>query len=95
MPISEPADQECSLADLPLGVAATVVGVDAAFASQLAAHGLRDGSPISIDDDAPFGGPRIVRLGAARVALARSVTRTVRVRVGIAQTEAAAEEATP
>jgi Fe2+ transport system protein FeoA len=95
MPISEPADQECSLADLPRGVAATVVGVDAPFASQLAAHGLHAGSPLRIDDDAPFGGPRIVRLGVARVALARPVTRAVRVRVAVAEIGAAAEEAPP
>lgn len=88
MPISEPAGQECSLADLPRGVAATIVGIDPALAPQLAAHGLHGGSPISVDDDAPFGGPRIVRLGAARVALARSVTRAVRVRTEAATTSA-------
>jgi Fe2+ transport system protein FeoA len=92
MPISEPAGQECSLADLPLGVAATVVDIDPAHAGQLAAHGLRSGSAVLVDDDAPFGGPRIVRLGAARLALARSVTRMVRIRVADA---GAANEALP
>lgn len=90
MPISEPAGQEFSLADLPPDVVATVVRVEPEHARQLAAHGLRSGSAVWVDDDAPFGGPRIVRLGSARLALARVVTRAVRVRVLATADEAAA-----
>ena len=70
---------ECSVADLPAGVRARVVAIDQAGARPLAAHGVIVGARLSVEADAPFGGPRIVRLGAARVALARSVARTIRV----------------
>jgi len=36
---------------------------------------------VSVENDAPFGGPRIVRLGGARLALARRIARTIQVRI--------------
>lgn len=47
----------------------------------LARHGVHPGVRIEVDLDAPFGGPRIVRLGFARLAVARAAARTVRVRL--------------
>lgn len=77
---SECAAQDCSLADLPTRVRARVLSVEASPRRALAAHGVRPGVILSVDGDAPFRGPRIVRLGRARLAIARAVAQAVRVR---------------
>jgi Fe2+ transport system protein FeoA len=69
----------CTLSELARRTPARVVHVEPAHASRLAALGLRPGSLLSVEQDAPLGGPRIVRLGTARLALARAVTRGIRV----------------
>lgn len=66
-----------TLAEVPPGAAVRVVRVDVAHAARLAFHGLFPGSDLTIERDAPFGGPRIVRIGAARLAVAHAVTRTI------------------
>jgi Fe2+ transport system protein FeoA len=43
----------------------------------LRAHGVRPGVILHVDGDAPFRGPRIVRLGRARLAIARAVAAGV------------------
>lgn len=55
-----------TLADLPTAVIARVVAVDQPQRAALASHGLRPGVVVEVEDDAPFHGPRIVRLGFAR-----------------------------
>ena len=60
-----------------------MVAIDGASASQLAAHGVHLGTLVSVENDAPFGGPRIVRLGQARLALARRIARTIHVQIEI------------
>lgn len=70
----------CSLSDLGRGLPASVVEVDPDQAARLAALGLRRGTVLSVEQDAPLGGPRIVRIGTARLALARAVTRAIHVR---------------
>src|SRR3990172_8701984 len=77
---SESPTQECALADLPAGVPARVVSIDEERRRVLAAHGIRPAGVGSVGDDAPFGGPRIVRLGPARLAIARVVAAAIRVR---------------
>src|SRR3989304_3969320 len=72
---SESPTQECALADLPAGVPARVVSIDEERRRVLAAHGIRPGVVVSVEDDAPFGGPRIIRLGPARPASARAGAR--------------------
>ena len=72
--------ETCSLSDLERGTPASVVEVEPAQAQRLAALGLRRGTVLSVEQDAPLGGPRIVRLGTVRLALARAVTRAVYVR---------------
>jgi len=76
---SESATREWTLATLPRGVAGRVLAVDPAVAVQLAAHGIRLGARLTVERDAPLGGPRVVRLGPARVALARPIAATIRV----------------
>ena len=78
---SELATQDWTLADLPVGVSARVVSLDPSRQTSLASHGIRPGVIVEVEDDAPFGGPRIVHLGFARLAIARVVARAIRVRL--------------
>lgn len=77
---SERATQEWTLADLPIGVSARVVSLDPNRQTSLASHGIRPGVIVEVEDDAPFGGPRIVHLGSARLAIARAIARAIHVR---------------
>jgi Fe2+ transport system protein FeoA len=61
------------------------VTVDPLRRALLASHGVHPGVRIEVDLDAPFGGPRIVRLGFARLAVARAVARSVLVRLDSAE----------
>lgn len=70
----------CRLSELPRSTPASVVEVGPAHALRLAALGLRPGAVLSVEQDAPLGGPRILRLGTARLALARVLTGEIRVR---------------
>ena len=45
----------------------------------LLVHGIRPGVRLAVDSDAPFGGPRIVRIGGCRVAIDRRLAQSVRV----------------
>jgi Fe2+ transport system protein FeoA len=54
-----------------------VAGVDD---PRLPPHGFHPGTALMVEQDAPFGGPRIVRLGAARIAIGASIARSIRVR---------------
>lgn len=76
---SECGTQDCALADLPRDVPAIVVGLPS-DGTPLAWHGFRVGATVSVEADAPFGGPRIVRIGRARLALGRALTRAILVR---------------
>ena len=80
LPAAQPVDAAgvCALVDLPVGRPALIVAIDAAD-PRLGAHGLRIGVRLHVEGDAPFRGPRIVRLGAARIAIARETAGTVRV----------------
>jgi len=42
-------------------------------------HGIRPGARVVVEGDAPFGGPRIVRVGRARVAIDRRLARAIAV----------------
>lgn len=80
MSISEPGAQDCSLADLPIGVRARILAVGGVDDPRLPTHGFHPGAALTVEQDAPFGGPRIVRLGAARIAIAATIARSVWVR---------------
>lgn len=62
---------------LPVGTGATVVRIEPAHVDELATEGLRPGVRIGIDAAAPLGGPLVVSVGRARVALARAVAKTI------------------
>ena len=76
---SELAAQEWTLASVPVGDLVDVIHVPAEAPEALLSHGIRPGVRLVVDGDAPFGGPRIVRLGGCRVAIDRRLTRTIRV----------------
>lgn len=70
------------LAALEPGVAARVVDVPPADAARLAAEGLHRGDAVVVEDRLPLGGPVVVRLGRARLALARRVAAAILVEPG-------------
>jgi Fe2+ transport system protein FeoA len=79
MPKSERATMEWTLATIEAGALVDVIEVRAEDPEALLVHGIRPGARLAIDGDAPFGGPRIVRIGSSRVAIDRRLARTVRV----------------
>jgi len=79
MPNSDPRSRECSLAELPRGISARVVSIAPGDVARLAGHGIHAGTELCVEGDAPFRGPRIIRVGTARLALARGVAVEVRV----------------
>jgi Fe2+ transport system protein FeoA len=61
------------LVDVATGQLVVVTGVDAEHAASLALEGIRVGVELSVERRLVLGGPLIVRLGRARMAIARSV----------------------
>ncbi len=73
------ASHPVSLADLDPGVAGRIVGVPSGEAERLAAEGLHRGDLVEVEARLPLGGAVVVRLGRARVALARRVAAQITV----------------
>jgi Fe2+ transport system protein FeoA len=65
------------LATLPVGMRTRVVTVAAPDADRLAAEGLHRGDTVEVEAVLPLGGPVVVRLGRARVAIAREVASRI------------------
>ena len=66
---------------LPAGHTASVVAVGARHSIELLREGIVEGALLSVRGVAPLGGPVIVELGRATVAVARPIAATVRVSV--------------
>jgi Fe2+ transport system protein FeoA len=64
------------------GISARVVSVPPGDADRLAAEGLHPGDSIEVEVRLPLGGPVVLRLGRARVAVARRVAAGILVRPG-------------
>ena len=79
MPKSERMTQEYTLGSVAAGAPADVVAVAGGDPEALLVHGIRPGVRLVVESDAPFGGPRIVRVGGCRVAIDRRLSRSVRV----------------
>jgi Fe2+ transport system protein FeoA len=77
MRISESATQEWTLATVGVGEPVEILGVVGSQADELRAHGLHPGARVVVDGDAPFGGPRLVRVGRARIAVDRRLARGI------------------
>jgi Fe2+ transport system protein FeoA len=65
------------LARLPVGVRSRVVAVPPEDAERLAAEGLHRGDTLEVEAMLPLGGPVVLRLGRARVAVARRVAAVI------------------
>jgi len=91
---SEPATQEWTLASIPRGEVVDVLDIRAEHPEELLVHGIRPGARLVVDSDAPFGGPRIVRVGSSRVAIDRRLTQAVRVARAATTTEESAPPGT-
>ncbi|HSW42907.1 MAG TPA: FeoA family protein [Patescibacteria group bacterium] len=61
------------LARLAAGACTRVVAIPPGDADRLAAEGLHRGDTVEVEAVLPLGGPVVVRLGRARVAIARRV----------------------
>lgn len=77
---SERVTQEWTLASVEIGAVVDVIDVLADEPESLLVHGIRPGVRLTVESEAPFGGPRIVRMGGCRVAVDRRLSRAVRVR---------------
>jgi Fe2+ transport system protein FeoA len=69
---------------LPAGIDATVVDVPVPHRSELAGEGLRIGRVVRVTGRAPFGGPVLLMVGRARLAVSRSVAAGIVVEPGAA-----------
>lgn len=67
------ASPPISLTELPVGARSRVVFVPRGDADRLAAEGLHRGDTVEVEATLPLGGPVVVILGRARVAIARRV----------------------
>lgn len=76
LPIAVPLDRVAP------GDGGRVASVGPTHRAELAREGVRPGADLSVASAAPFDGPLVLRIGRARVALGRSVARTVEVAVG-------------
>lgn len=76
------ASPPVSLALLDPGEPARVVAVGPADAERLAAEGLHPGDRVEVEVRLPLGGPVVVRVGRARIAVARSVAAAILVDPG-------------
>ena len=76
---SERGTRDWTLASIERGEPVDVLDVGARGREALLVHGIRPGLRLVVEGDAPFGGPRIVRLGGSRVAIDRGLAGTIRV----------------
>ena len=70
------------LVQLAAGIDARVVSVPLEDVERLAAEGLHRGDILQVETRLPMGGPVVVRLGRARVALAQRVAAAILVQPG-------------
>jgi len=68
------------LANLSVGARSRVVAVPPEEAERLAAEGLHRGDSLEVEVVLPLGGPVVVRLGRARIAVARRVAAGIMVK---------------
>lgn len=67
------------LSDLAVGARSRVVAIPLEDADRLAAEGLHRGDALEVEAMLPLGGPVVVRLGRARIAVARRVAAGIMV----------------
>jgi len=75
--MTRPRPEPSTLAAAPAGARVRVVHVDAKHAPELAREGVFPGCSIEVVTRTPLGGPVIVTLGHARLAVAAAVAATI------------------
>ena len=85
-PDADPPQVSVPLHRVAPGNGGRVISVGPSHRAELAREGVRPGADLSVSSAAPFAGPLVLRIGRARLALARSVARTVEVTVGVGST---------
>jgi len=73
------ASHPVPLVEIATGARARVVAVPGADADRLSAEGLHRGDALEVETRLPLGGPIVVRVGRARLALARRVAAGIMV----------------
>jgi len=92
---ADPHDRSVPLDRVAPGNGGRVASVGPAHRAELAREGVRPGVDLSVASAAPFDGPLVLRLGRARVALDRSVARTIEMTVGDRSTASDQAPSTP
>jgi Fe2+ transport system protein FeoA len=72
-----PVPVPLALARVPAGVAVRVVAVDPAHAGELARDGLLPGVVLAVASRTPLGGPVVVTLGRARLAVSADIAAAI------------------
>ncbi|HEY3335330.1 MAG TPA: FeoA family protein [Candidatus Limnocylindrales bacterium] len=71
------SDEPSSLARAPIGWRRRVVAIDDVARDELEREGLMPGAVVVVTARTPLGGPVVVELGRARLALSASIARRV------------------
>lgn len=82
------AASPCTLDRMPIGARGRILAVTPEHRAALGREGVAPGTVVVLQASAPFGGPVIIGLGRARVALARSVARSIDVTLADEPTDA-------
>jgi oxygen-dependent protoporphyrinogen oxidase len=77
--VPAPAPRPITLDALPVGRAARVVAIAGDHDPELALEGLLPGTAVAVASRAPLGGPLVVGVGRARIAVARSIAQRISV----------------
>lgn len=94
MPAPHPAAPSLVRLDrLPVGVEARVLDVPPPYRSELAGEGLRAGRTVRVTGRAPFGGPVLLLVGRARLAVSRAVAAGIVVETAMERGAASTEHA--
>ncbi len=74
-----PGPVQATLDVLGPGDRGRVVSIDPARQVELVQHGLVEGVVVRLESRAPFGGPVVLGIGRARLAIGRELARAIRV----------------
>jgi Fe2+ transport system protein FeoA len=82
-PVAEPVATRhgLTLDTLPVGRSGRILSIDGDQHADLALEGLLPGTAVAVASRAPLGGPLVVGIGRARIAVARSVAATIPVAI--------------
>ena len=71
-----------TLLDAAIGSRVVLRSMPHEHARQLARHGLVPGRALIIEQDTPFGGPRLLRVGVRRLSVPRALAASIAIEAG-------------